>query len=63
MDINNLCLVKKVLFMKEKNFFFSSKKTIFLDFYKFNCPSIFIAQANTIKWRYALAKALAFLDC
>ena len=33
-----------------------------LDFYEFNCLGIFIANANTINWRYATAKASAFVE-
>ena len=67
--MNNLCLVKKFFFIKEtfssftKNFFLVLEKLFFFNFLKFNCLSIFIAEANTIKWEYALAKALAFANC
>ena len=66
--MNNLCFVETVFFMRKnlffyKNFFFSSTKTFFSNFYEFNCLSIFIAKANTIKWRYASAKALGFANC
>ena len=56
-----ICACKKAFFMKEiffsftKDIFFSSRKK-FLSSY---CLGIFIAEASTIKWRYASAKALA----
>ena len=50
------------LFWK-KNFFQFLENCFFLDFYKFNHPSILIAEANTTKWKYDSAKALAFVDC
>ena len=65
-----MCVLQKSFFMKEnffsitKNFFFSSRKTIFfLNLKEFNCLGIFIAETNNIKWRYASAKASAFADC
>ena len=61
--MNNLSCKKK-FFMKEiffsftKDFFFSFRKSIF----SFNFSNL-TAEANTIKWRYASAKASAFADC
>ena len=63
--MNNLCLVKKFFFIKEiffllqKNSFLVLRKLFFFNFQEFNCLSIFIAEANTTQWRYALA----FADC
>ena len=48
--------MKETFFFFTKNFFFSSRKTFFfLNLKEFNCLGIFIAEANTIKWRYAEA--------
>ena len=61
--MNNLSCKKK-FFMKEiffsftKDSFFSFRKSIF----SFNFSNL-TAEANTIKWRYASAKASAFADC
>ena len=55
--------MKEIFFSFAKNVFFSSRKTFFFNFLEFNCLGNFIAEANTVKWRYALAKALAFADC
>ena len=53
--------MKEIFFSLTKNFCFSSRKTIFFKFLRINCLGIFISEANTIKWRYASAKASA--DC
>ena len=51
-------------FFYERNLFFLLQKISFLFLGKqFNCLSVFIAKASTIKWRYALAKALTFANC
>ena len=56
--------MKEIFFSFTKNLFFSFRKTIFFfNFSEFNCLGIFIAEANTIKWRYASAKAWSFADC
>ena len=62
--------VKKKIY--ERNLFFLLQKIsfsvlgkllFFFNFLEFNCLGIFIAEANTIKWRYVSAKASAFVDC
>ena len=61
---------KTGFFMKEIFFFFFKKlsflvlgKLFFFNFKEFNYLGIFIAEANTTKWRYASTKASAFADC
>ena len=52
---------RKICFLLEKKNDLR-KIFFFLDFYEFNCLGIFIANANTINWRYATAKASAFVE-
>ena len=55
--------------VKNKNIFLLSKTFLFfksISFYSWksiNCLSIFFAEADTKKHRYASAKALAFANC
>ena len=61
--MNKLCLAKKIFFMKEIFFSFTKYFLVLGKLFFFLISKNLTAEANTIKWRCASAKASAFADC